>query len=63
MSTELEGQHEPCDNGCRLTECAGSFSLFILIGSIFGAFYDVKKLAVPMKASTEMTQVGTGEVV
>ena len=67
MSTELEGAETPCDNGCRLSECAGSFSLFILIGSIFGAFYDVKKLGVPIPKTggeaTQMSQVGTGEVV
>ena len=67
MSTEFEGVTEPCANGCRLSECAGSFALFVLIGSIFGMFYDVKKMGVPIPKSggeaTQMSQVGTGEVV
>ena len=66
-STEFEGATEPCANGCRLSECAGSFALFVLIGSIFGMFWDVKKMGVPIPKSggeaTQMSQVGTGEVV
>ena len=67
MATEFEGATENCANGCRLSECAGSFALFVLIGSIFGMFYDVKKMGVPIPKSggeaTQMSQVGTGEVV
>ena len=67
MATEFEAATEPCANGCRLSECAGSFALFVLIGSIFGMFWDVKKMGVPIPKSggeaTQMSQVGTGEVV